>query len=406
MTVENYKDMTIDIRKENDNATLIFAGRLDTATSAQASADIERLLGTVPNISRLICDVERLEYISGSGLRILLGLIKRYKDFRICEAQPSVYDVLDTTGFTKIMNVERALRHLSVEGCEIIGVGGVGTVYGLDGDTIIKVFREGTTIDEVRRENMMSKEAFVMGMPTANSFDVVRVGSRYGLVYELLHGDTLSDCIEREPERIDEFAKKYADLFRQLHAIEVPHGSDVPCAKEREQQQVRHIRRYFPQESIDLMLRIVDAIPDANRLLHLDLQTKNALVQDGQLMLIDMGEVGYGHPMLDLGHASSAMVKFVGDYHKVIGMSRELGLSLWNRAIDYYLEGLPANVVEQRKAQVEVVSCVRSFSWLALSDSFPEEVVNECKNLFAQRIGNRQDYILDVCKTFSDWKLE
>ena len=154
------------------------------------------------------------------------------------------------------------------------------------------------------------------------------------------------------------------------------------------------------------MLRIVDAIPDANRLLHLDLQTKNALVQDGQLMLIDMGEVGYGHPMLDLGHAYSAMVKFVGDYHKVIGMSRELGLSFWNRAIDYYLVGLPADVVQQRKAQIEVVSCVRNFSWLALSDSFPEEVVNECKNLFAQRVGSRQDYILDVCKTFSDWTLE
>ena len=398
--------MNIDIRHEGDSVTLILAGRLDTATSAKASADIERALATVPVISRLTCDAGQLEYISSSGLRILLSLAKRYKDFRITEVQSLVYEVLDTTGFTKMMTVERALRQLSVEGCEVIGVGGVGTVYRLDGDTIIKVFREGTTIEEVRREITMSKEAFVMGMPTAISFDVVRVGSQYGLVYELLQADTLSACIKREPERIDEFARKYAELFHQLHAIEVPGESSVPCAIERERQQIRHIRRYFPQESIDLMLRIVDAIPNANRLLHLDLQTKNAMVQDGQLMLIDMGEVGYGHPLLDLGHAYSAMVTLVGDYDKIIGMPRELGRELWSRAIDYYLEGMPAEVVKQRKAQIEVVSCVRSFSWLALSDSFPEAVINECKAVFDERIARRKDYILDVCKTFGNWTLE
>lgn len=398
--------MNIDIRHEGDSVTLILAGRLDTATSAKAGADIERALATVPVISRLTCDAGQLEYISSSGLRILLSLAKRYKDFRITEVQSLVYEVLDTTGFTKIMTVERALRQLSVEGCEVIGVGGVGTVYRLDGDTIIKVFREGTTIEEVRREITMSKEAFVMGMPTAISFDVVRVGSQYGLVYELLQADTLSACIKREPGRIDEFARKYAELFHQLHAIEVPGGSSVPCAIERERQQIRHIRRYFPQESIDLMLRIVDAIPNANRLLHLDLQTKNAMVQNGELMLIDMGEVGYGHPLLDLGHAYSAMVTLVGDYDKIIGMPRELGQKLWSRAIDYYLEGMPAEVVKQRKAQIEVVSCVRSFSWLALSDSFPEAVINECKAVFDERIARRKDYILDVCKTFGNWTLE
>lgn len=398
--------MNIDIRHEGDSVTLILAGRLDTATSAKAGADIERALATVPVISRLTCDAGQLEYISSSGLRILLSLAKRYKDFRITEVQSMVYEVLDTTGFTKMMTVERALRQLSVEGCEVIGVGGVGTVYRLDGDTIIKVFREGTTIEEVRREITMSKEAFVMGMPTAISFDVVRVGSQYGLVYELLQADTLSACIKREPERIDEFARKYAELFHQLHAIEVPGGSSVPCAIERERQQIRHIRRYFPQESIDLMLRIVDAIPDTNRLLHLDLQTKNAMVQNGELMLIDMGEVGYGHPLLDLGHAYSAMVTLVGDYDKIIGMPRELGQKLWSRAIDYYLEGLPAEAVKQRKAQIEVVSCVRNFSWLALSDSFPEAVVNECKAVFDERIALRKDYILDVCKTFGNWTPE
>ncbi|MBQ7900234.1 MAG: STAS domain-containing protein, partial [Bacteroidales bacterium] len=95
--------MNIDIRHEGDSVTLILAGRLDTATSAKAGADIERALATVPVISRLTCDAGQLEYISSSGLRILLSLAKRYKDFRITEVQSLVYEVLDTTGFTKMM---------------------------------------------------------------------------------------------------------------------------------------------------------------------------------------------------------------------------------------------------------------------------------------------------------------
>ena len=397
--------MTIQFTNNNGDATITLCGRLDTSVSTEIKSEIDKNLATAENINSLTMDAEGLEYISSSGLRILLVLAKSYKNFKVVNVNPDVYDVLNMTGFSKIINVERALRQLSIDGCEQIGVGGVGTVYRLDGDTIIKVFREGTTIDEVRKEITMSKEAFVMGTPTAISFDIVKVGSQYGLVYELLNAETLSSCIKRVPERIDEYARQYANLFRQLHSIEVPADSNVPDAIEHERQQILHIRRYFPQESIDLLLQILDTIPTGNRLLHLDLQVKNTMMQDNELMLIDMGEMGYGHPVLDLGHAYSSMVLLIGDYDKTIGIPRELGNKFWDLAINYYFEGQPADVVELRKAQIDVVARIRNFSWLALSDSFPESVIKQCQELFDQRITARRDYILDVCKTFKDWTL-
>lgn len=403
--------LTTTIQTCGDEITITFAGRLDTATSAEANAKINSCLptGCPPATQKLTCDAAQLEYISSSGLRILLSLAKRYKGFRVTNVLPQVYEVLETTGFTKIMTVERAMRRLSVEGCRLIGMGNVGKVYRLDGDTIIKVFREGTTMDEVRREITMSKEAFVLGMPTAISFDVVKVAPQeeggaecYGLVYELLKAHTLSTYIKQHPNQLDDCARKYADLFLQLHNIEVPAGGSVPSAIEREHQQIEHIGRYFPKESLDMLLSIVDSIPAGNRMLHLDLQTKNVMVQEGELMLIDMGEVSYGHPLLDLGHAYSAMVSLVGDYEKTIGIPRETGQRLWHRAMDYYMDGLPVDTIAKRKAQIEVVSCVRNFTWLSLSDSFPESVVQECKDLFNERIAQRYDYIMEVCKTIKN----
>lgn len=404
--------MTTTIRNLGNEVIISLAGRLDTAASAEASAKITRELGQIGTIGQLTLDASQLEYISSSGLRILLLLSKQYRGFRVRDVQPQVYDVLDTTGFTKILTVERAIRQMVIEGCKVIGVGGVGTVYRINDDTIIKVFREGTTLDEVRREITMSKEAFVLGMPTAISFDIVKVlptaddgKERFGLVYELLRAETLSTVVKRHPEQLEHYARKYADLFLQMHNIEVPSGGNVPSALDRDRQQVNHIRRYFSRENVDMLLNILDSIPEGNRLLHLDLQTKNVMVQDDELMLIDMGEVGYGHPLIDLAHTYSAMVSFVGDYDAIIGMPRELGGRMWNTAIDRYFEGLPADLKAQRKAQIEVASCVRKFSWLALSDSFPEAVIKECQSLFNEIVVNRYDYIMDVCKTFRNWRL-
>ncbi|MBP5667133.1 MAG: phosphotransferase, partial [Salinivirgaceae bacterium] len=325
--------MKITANNRNGQATLTIEGRMDTTATTQAAADIDSQLAACGKIDTLTCDACGLEYISSSGLRILLGLAKRYLGFRVTEVCPDVYQVLEMTGFTKIMNVEKAMRRFSVDGCQIIGRGGVGVVYRIDDDTIIKVFREGTTIDEVQTEITMAKESFVLGMPTAISFDIVRVGSQYGLVYELLKADTLTACLKREPQRIDEFARLYASLFRHLHDIKVPKGGSIPSCIEREEEAVRIISRYFDAPSTDLMMRIIQSIPQGDRLLHCDLQTKNAMLQNGELMLIDMGEVGYGHPIIDLGHSYSAMVSLVGDYEQIIGLPQQLANDIWLKMI-------------------------------------------------------------------------
>lgn len=397
--------MTLQFTNNEGHAIITLCGRLDTSSAMQTQAEINQFLSAQSPVLSVTVNAAELEYVSSSGLRILLSLTKQYKNFKLVEVNADVYDVLNMTGFVKIMCVERALRQMSIEGCEILGVGGVGTVYRYNDDTIIKVFRDGTTIDEVRNEITMSKEAFVMGMPTAISFDIVKVGAQYGLVYELLHADTLSSLIMHHPERIHEYARMYANLFRQLHAIQVPADSCVPDALEHERKQVLHIRRYFSQENIDLLLQILDAVPAGNRLLHLDLQAKNAMVQGDELMLIDMGEVGYGHPVLDLAHAYSSLILFVGDYEAVIGMPRKLGEQLFDLAIDYYFEGQSADIIALRKQQIAAVANVRNYSWLALSDSFPEDLIRMCQNLFAERVLQQKDHLLEVCATLSDWKV-
>ena len=61
---------------------------------------------------------------------------------------------------------------------------------------------------------------------------------------------------------------------------------------------------------------------------------------------------------------------------------------------------------EDRIEQIWAVSVVRNFSWLALSDSFPEDVIRQCQDAFDERVMRHKDHLLAVCDTFDDFKIQ
>ncbi|MBR0120030.1 MAG: hypothetical protein IJM01_07900 [Eubacterium sp.] len=80
---------------------------------------------------------------------------------------------------------DKPLKTISVEGCESIGRGAHGEVFRIAPDTAVKVYYPDITMDRIERELNYAQKAFVKGVPTAISFDIVRVGDRYGAVFEL-----------------------------------------------------------------------------------------------------------------------------------------------------------------------------------------------------------------------------
>jgi anti-sigma B factor antagonist len=69
--------MTTTIKEENNNQVVYFDGRLDTAVSMQVQKDVQPLIDNIK--SDVILDCEKLLYISSSGLRIFLGILKSAK---------------------------------------------------------------------------------------------------------------------------------------------------------------------------------------------------------------------------------------------------------------------------------------------------------------------------------------
>ena len=69
--------MTTTIKEENNCQVVDFDGRLDTSVCLQVQKEVQSLIDDIQN--DVILDCEKLLYISSSGLRIFLGILKSAK---------------------------------------------------------------------------------------------------------------------------------------------------------------------------------------------------------------------------------------------------------------------------------------------------------------------------------------
>jgi hypothetical protein len=126
------------------------------------------------------------------------------------------------------------------------------------------------------------------------------------------------------------------------------------------------------------------------------------MLQGTELMFIDMGEVCYGNPLLDLGHTYSSLVGLVGDYQAIVGFSEQTSHRFFDLFIHEYYAGETEEDIRKHLEMIKVISFMRNLTWLSLSDSFPDEVVDACRKVYKERIADNINYVREVCDRISD----
>lgn len=340
----------------NKEIKITLTGRIDSGNAAGVEQEILAQLGSERDIS-LILDAERLEYISSAGLRVLLRVRKTCPAMKIVNVNPEVYEILDMTGFTEMMPVEKAYRVVSVEGCEEIGRGANGTIYRIDRDNVVKVYNNADALEDIRHEREVAKLALILGIPTAISYDVVRVGESYGSVFELLNARSFSKILAQEPEKLDWCVEEYIKLLRIIHGTLVPEGK-LPDMRETALGWARFMRGFLPEAAGEKLLALVEAVPRDDHMLHGDYHTKNVMLQNDEVLLIDMDTLAVGHPIFELASIYNAFVGYSEADHEQIlafqGFDFQTGLTFWHKALAAYLgTSCPAKLREvEDKARI------------------------------------------------------
>lgn len=329
----------VDYKMNCTDLVLELSGRIDSTNALQVEEAVKSACDS-NNHENVIVDLENLEYISSAGLRIVLRLRKDNPELKLINASTEVYEILDMTGFTEMMTVEKAYRRVSVEGCEIIGRGANGMVYRLDPDTIIKVYINPDSLPDIHRERELARKAFVLGIPTAIPYDVVKVGDGYGSVFELLNAKSFSKLINADPENLDKYVEIYVDLLKKIHSTEVKED-DMPDMKQVAVGWAEFYKDYLPADKAEKLVSLVKDVPKTLYMMHGDYHLKNVMMQNGEVLLIDMDTLCYGHPIFELASMYNAYEGFSAlDPSKsgaFLGISAEFCVKVWEKSLELYL---------------------------------------------------------------------
>lgn len=351
-------DYTID----NQTLTFFLEGRIDSNSAAAIETELNAVRAKNP-CDAIVLDCEKLDYISSAGLRVVLRAKKAVPDTKLIHVNNEVYDILEMTGFTEMMTVHRAYREISIEGCEVIGQGANGKVYRLSPDTVVKVYRNPDALPEIHRERELARTAFVLGVPTAIPYLVVRIkGGGYGSVFELLNATNFAKLLIRSVMPLETVARMSIELLKIIHGTVVKPDS-MPSMRGIALGWADDLKGHLPVDRFKKLYALIAAVPEDNHMLHGDYHIKNITRQGDENLILDMDTLSHGHPVFELASMYNAYIGFSELDHEIIknflGIDHETAVRFWRRSLELYLGTTDEAVIRDVEDKAATVGYMR-----------------------------------------------
>ncbi|MBO7517420.1 MAG: anti-sigma factor antagonist [Spirochaetia bacterium] len=370
-------------------------GRIDSSNAAPVEEELLEKLKDCKTPS-VALDAENLEYISSAGLRVILRLRKQFPELKIINASSAVYEIFEMTGFTEMIPISKGYRKLSVEGCEVIGQGANGKVYRLDKDTIVKVYYKADALPEIHRERELARRAFVLGIPTAIPYDVAKVGDSYGSVFELLNAKSFSQLISEEPENLDKYVELYVDLLKKIHSTEV-RPEDMPDQRAVVIGWVNFLKDYLDSAKWEKLHTLVEAVPVDHHMIHGDYHTKNVMMQNGEVLLIDMDTLCQGNPLFEFASIYNAFVGFYDFDHSATvafqGFDYDTTISIWKKMLPLYFGTTDSDKLKAVENKSAIIGYARLMRRLIRRNGFDTEEGKKLIAHYKNQIETRLDSV-------------
>ena len=376
----------------NDILKIYFEGELNSYNADNVEHEIEDILLS-KTFKSLTLDFANLHYISSAGLRIILKLKQKYNDVKVVEVSLEVFDVLSMTGFTNIMEVQKALKRVYISGAQVIGEGFFSTVYRVDKDTIIKVFNRVSDPEQIGRELKLAKQAFVLGIPTAISFDIVRVDDKLGVRFEMLDCKSLRDVFRDEPDQYEKHLASYISLLKKINSTDCMDPS-IPSMKNAFLRKIDNIQKEIGDAPYKKIRKMIEELPDSMTFVHGDCHFKNIMVQGEDFLLIDMDTLSRGEPIFELATLRAPYVAFEeddpGNTTRFLGMAPE-----WcSKLFDDLVKGCLGNPSEDQINKIKLLCAVHMIDWNKVNT--PDNKV---------RLEGNKARLLSLCEKVNDLKL-
>jgi len=187
---------------------------------------------------------------------------------------------------------------------ERVGEGANGASYNhkTDPDIMLKVYFRN--FEAAAKELELAQKVYRIGIPTPEPGDLITDGERMGIRFRRLTGKrSYSRACGDEPERVEEYAREFAQMCKKLHATHVD-TTQFESVKDRLYAMLEANPDFTPEQKQKIH-DFIAAAPEADTAIHGDLQFSNGIFTEEngvrKSYFIDLGDFCYGYPMFDIG---------------------------------------------------------------------------------------------------------
>ena len=176
----------------------------------------------------------------------------------------------------------------------VIAVRNTKTVYR-DGNRCIKVFNEGYSKADVLNEALNLARIEEIGLHVPKLLEVCMVEGKWTIIYEFIKGKTLSQLMEENPEKKDEYLQQFVDIQLEVQSKTCPLLNKLKDKMNRKisEADLDATTRY------DLHARL-EGMPKHNKVCHGDFRPSNVIItEDGTPYIIDWSHVTQGNASAD-----------------------------------------------------------------------------------------------------------
>lgn len=192
-----------------------------------------------------------------------------------------------------------------MEKMKLIGQGRTSEAFEWGDNKILKLFRAGIPKAAIENEYQVSINIHNQLKLTPKVYELIEIGSRFGIIYERIYGKTMMKVIASNPWKVKKEAKRLAELHK---SIQKEVDFKLSTYKTRLKDNISNTQ-LLKDDVKTRLYEYIDELKDGSILCHGDFHPDNVLItKDGEI-IIDWMTATQGNPLTDIAR-TSIMFKF------------------------------------------------------------------------------------------------
>ena len=260
-----------------------------------------------------------------------------------------------------------------------IGTGRTAEVYEWSDNQVIRLCYPSVSLEEAQREFEVHRLLQEKVPFCVEVYGTQKVEDRIGILYEKVHGESLSSMIFKNPDQIMHYGQIMAATHKSLHSIDF---SRLPSLKEALSHIIRH-SSHLEERTKEMVLEVLFTLPDGEAICHMDFHPENIYLSGERVTILDWMTAAKGHPLADVARTEMILKYAVipgvpEDLTRQMKVAREELLRGYHET--YFPEGISAHDAGLLKSFEIVLLAAR------LSENLPRVEVSEIEKVLLRQI--------------------